>query len=57
MGLVRYDRVLRRVHVLELRLHHGAVGIVLTTVGAIMALHDRADWREWVPRRPTPRDG
>ena len=49
-NFVRYDRSLQQVWVLNQRLHHGAVGIIVIATGAILALHDRKDWREWFKR-------
>lgn len=48
MTLVRIDRVLRRVWVLNRRIHHGLAGALLVAVGTALMLHDRRDWREWV---------
>lgn len=45
---VLYDPVMRRLWVFGRRVHHGAVGAALVAVGAVLALHDRADWREWL---------
>lgn len=34
----------RRVYVLKLRVHHGAVGLALIAAGAVLLAHDRADF-------------
>jgi hypothetical protein len=39
-----YDRSLKRVYVFGARIHHGAVGILLTAIGCALVFHDRADW-------------
>jgi hypothetical protein len=31
------------------RLHHGLTGCAFVVVGAVLALHDRADYKKWVP--------
>lgn len=36
-----------RVWVLGRRIHHGAVGAVLTAVGLLLAVHDRHDLGSW----------
>ncbi len=41
-----------RVRALHQRVHHGAVGIVLTIVGIVLTVDDRHDWRDWF--RPGP---
>lgn len=46
-SLIRYDRAARRVWVLNQRLHHGAVGVVVIVTGAALAIHDRKDWKDW----------
>ena len=46
-NLLGYNHVERRVWVLKQRLHHGAVGVAVITIGALLALHDRRDWRDW----------
>ena len=37
-----------RVFVLNRRLHHGTLGVILLALGAALALHDRKDWRQWL---------
>lgn len=49
-----------RVYVLNLRVHHGLVGLALTAAGALkrnravalggltLIMHDRQDWRVWL---------
>jgi len=39
-----------RVWVAGQRLHHGATGCALALLGAVLAAHDRADWRIWFVR-------
>jgi hypothetical protein len=39
-----YDRALRRLYVFGARIHHGAVGLVLSAIGVALVIHDRADW-------------
>lgn len=48
MAIVEVDRVLRRVWVLNRRIHHGFAGAALVALGAALMLHDRRDWKEWV---------
>lgn len=44
-----------RVRIAGQRIHHGALGAVLLTrpqlafktIGALLMIHDRADWRAW----------
>lgn len=47
MRFVHIDAEKRRVHVLGYRLHHGLVGALAVAVGAVLVVHDRADfpWR------------
>lgn len=40
----------RRVYIIKRRLHHGFTGCIFVALGTILALHDRRDWREWIPR-------
>ena len=39
-----YDRALKRLYVFGARIHHGAVGLVLSVIGVALVIHDRADW-------------
>jgi hypothetical protein len=39
-----YDRALRRLYVFGARIHHGAIGLVLSVIGLALVIHDRADW-------------
>lgn len=43
MRLWKYDRERRRVHVCGARIHHGLVGVVLFTIGAVLVLDDWHD--------------
>ena len=61
----RYPQGLR-VWVFGQRIHHGATGVTLcaaairtrslrlAALGALLALHDRADWRVWFARELLP---
>jgi hypothetical protein len=44
---VRYDREKRRLWVAGRRIHHGAVGVVLCVLGALLMWDDRHDYRVW----------
>jgi hypothetical protein len=39
-----------RVRVLKQRIHHGAVGSLLTLLGVSLMVDDLHDWREWFKR-------
>jgi hypothetical protein len=39
-----YDRALKRLYVFGARIHHGAVGLLLSAIGLALVVHDRADW-------------
>lgn len=39
-----------RIFVQGQRVHHGALSIVLGSVAAMLAYHDRRDWRTWFRR-------
>lgn len=43
-----YDPVLKRVWVLDRRVHHGLTGLLLALLGTLLMVHDRADWRDWL---------
>ena len=45
--MIRYDRKRRRLWVAGRRLHHGAVGIALAAIGALLVVDDWSD-RWWV---------
>ena len=47
-ALIRIDGRMRRVYVLGVRVHHGAVGVALCVAGALLAYHDRRDRGEWL---------
>jgi hypothetical protein len=44
MGLFRYDKNLQRVWVLGKRIHHGAVGAIMTVTGIALMKHDIKDF-------------
>lgn len=46
--MIRYDKQARRLWILDRRVHHGMVGIVVMAFGSIAAWHDRRDWRDWI---------
>ena len=48
--LIRYDRGNRRLWVLGQRVHHGFIGIVLATLGAVLVAHDWKDRPVWFQR-------
>lgn len=39
-----------RVWILGQRVHHGAVGVTMVTLGIVIAFHDRHDVHEWFQR-------
>lgn len=47
--LIEYDRALRRLWLFKRRCHHGMVGCMVVSLGLLLAWHDRADYREWLP--------
>jgi hypothetical protein len=42
-----------RIYIRGYRIHHGTIGCTLAAIGVLLATHDRADWRDWVPTRST----
>lgn len=46
-----YDRSDRRIWVVGMRLHHGLMGAMLTTAGAMLMAHDWHDRAEWFRAR------
>lgn len=44
IGPFRFSHGSARCYVSGRRVHHGAVGAVLTALGAILMAHDRRDW-------------
>lgn len=54
--MLRIDWSLRRVYVLNRRLHHAPVGIALCLLGAAMWWHDRKDFPwSFIPDPPDDR--
>jgi hypothetical protein len=51
-----FDRHRLRVYCLGRRIHHGAVGAILTGLGLALALHDRRDF-PWRPARELRKGG
>lgn len=45
--MVVWDREQQRVWLAGIRVHHGAVGVILGIVGLLLALHDRGDNKQW----------
>jgi len=45
--ILGYNHLEKKVWILKQRLHHGAVGIAVASIGVLLVLHDRKDWREW----------
>jgi len=46
--LFRYDRSRKQLWLFGFRVHHGLVGSLLAVVGAVLAWHDRLDFRSWL---------
>jgi hypothetical protein len=44
MSLLRIDNQLKRVWILNKRIHHGAVGFVMTVAGIALMKHDIKDF-------------
>jgi hypothetical protein len=44
MSLLRIDNELKRVWILNKRIHHGAVGFVMTVAGIALIKHDIKDF-------------
>ncbi|MDX6580951.1 MAG: hypothetical protein QOI10_135 [Solirubrobacterales bacterium] len=51
-GLIRYDPRMRRVWIVNQRLHHGLAGAMLTAAGMALMVHDRHDRTFWLKRGP-----
>ncbi len=51
-GLIRYDPSLRRVWVVNQRLHHGLAGAMLAAAGMVLIVHDWRDRSQWLQRGP-----
>ena len=51
-GLIRYDPTLRRVWIVNQRLHHGLAGAMLTAAGMALIVHDWQDRGHWLERGP-----
>lgn len=50
MRLVEYNRSQRRLWIAKQRCHHGALGCLAIALGALLAIHDRRDFRVWFTR-------
>jgi hypothetical protein len=48
--LWHWDHETNRVWVCGQRVHHGALGLLITGVGVLCMIHDRRDLKQWLHR-------